>query len=1142
MMNDTTQKRLEELFHLALELPIEQRDHYVGSLTGDDAALRDSLRALLRGDDLASEEFLRGSDDGAEDHADGDDPSQAPESIGTYRIIRKIGEGGMGTVYEAEQENTRRRVALKMLRWGLTPSQVVRRFEREARVLGQLQHPGIAQVYEAGVAEVVWRSGAPDNVPPAPAARRHPSAPKPSTVRTPRQPFFAMELVRGQRLDDFVENSHSRIHERLELLARVCDAVHYAHQAGVVHRDLKPANIFVMAEDLPQAGQTDRVAAEIVGWPKVLDFGVARVISSDRQATVQTEAGQIIGTLAYMSPEQISAGPQELDHRSDIYSLGVILYELIAGKPPYEIRGQNIADAARVIREEEPSRLSSLDSRFRGDIETIVAKALEKDRTRRYQSAAELAADIRRYLRDEPIVARPASAFYHMRKFAKRNKALCGGAAATLFALIVGLAVALRQAAIATRERAFAQRQAYLANVAAATSALQNRDVVEMRQRLEAAPKVLRGWEWHYLWARLDESLRTIPIEKGEGWLALSPDGASVAWIQKKLPEAPMWDLTTGRRLPDWNKAACGLLSERRSGPAASAYWDEIDLALRVRDCRTRRDSRYGHSDLGLDVGVRTYGLVDWALSPDGRFAAFVRAKTCFVELGVGPVAEVRVGDPLQRSDITIAVSVDNRLALPTAVDGSARLWDPFHGSATRLPTDSSVVAFAFNQEGSRLAGSTLDGAIRVWDGRTGEPLAIGRGHGDSASALRYSPDGNMIASFAKDRTVRLWDAETLRPLQTFHGHEWSYLPDLQFTPDGSRLVTLDSTNSIRVWDATLRGDPYELRGHTSFVYPVAFSPDGKMLASGGWDSTVRLWDVQTGVQTALLDASMVYITALAFRADGAQLTSQSSDDNVSLWDTKTGSLLARRKNINQEFRPASFHRDGVHVLLEIDRTRRRVKFWNTVEDSEVEMPFESLRDVPDATVSHDGRYWASFGDPVTIHSLSDESSASTEFATGISAYCAFSPVTVGRSQLAVVPGGVERNNVAICDGQTGKTLAMLRGNTSEVFSAVWSPDGTRIATGGRDHAIRLWDASTFEQTAELRGHKSYVWSLAWSPDGSILASGSGDHSVRLWELRPLRDRLTPSARSRPANGHGTPGHVAGQASELGLPYRADGK
>ena len=322
----------------------------------------------------------------------------------------------MGVVYEAEQEHPRRIVALKVMKPGLAGSELLRRFEHESRALGRLQHPGIAQIYEAGTADAGFGP----------------------------QPYFAMEFIRGESLREYAQALHLNLRSRLELMIKVCDAVHHAHQRGVIHRDLKPGNILVETN------------VDTSGQPKILDFGVARSMDTDAHATRQTDLGQLVGTLAYMSPEQVLGDPLELDTRSDVYALGVILYELLAERLPYEI-SRKLPEAVQTIREEDPAPLSSISRTYRGDVETIVAKALEKEKARRYSSAADLAADIRRYLEDEPIVARPASTAYQLSKFARRHKSLVAGVAAVFVVLAGGVLMSAWEAARANTEAATAK-------------------------------------------------------------------------------------------------------------------------------------------------------------------------------------------------------------------------------------------------------------------------------------------------------------------------------------------------------------------------------------------------------------------------------------------------------------------------------------------------------------------------------------------------------------------------------------------------------------------------------------------------------------------------------------------------------------
>jgi tetratricopeptide (TPR) repeat protein len=355
---------------------------------------------------------LRGSGVGGTD-----DNDAADLFAGRYRILQTVGEGGMGVVYRAEQQHPARVVALKVIKPGRLSDGLLRRFEHEVEVLGRLQHPGIAQIFDAG------------------------------TVQTEHgpQPFFAMELIDGQPIDQHLTHRKPHLRDRLELLLRICDAVHHAHQRGVIHRDLKPANILVTSD----------------GQPKVLDFGVARATDSDLTVaqTMETEPGQLVGTLQYMSPEQAIGDLRQLDIRSDVYALGVIAYEMLAERLPYELKDRALPDAVQVIRDQEPQRLSSVNGNLRGDLETIVGKALQKEKERRYSSVAEFASDVRRYLNYEPISARPPSTWYQLSRFARRNKALVGGVAATFVVLVAGVIVSTAGFVGEARQRAIAETE-----------------------------------------------------------------------------------------------------------------------------------------------------------------------------------------------------------------------------------------------------------------------------------------------------------------------------------------------------------------------------------------------------------------------------------------------------------------------------------------------------------------------------------------------------------------------------------------------------------------------------------------------------------------------------------------------------------
>jgi len=413
-------RKIEELYHAAREVDEDRRPAFLEDACAGDRALRDEIDSLLAQERDAKRFIEAPAVEFAARAIAKDRAWSSGNAAGTmvgktfsqYRILERVGEGGMGIVYTAEDTRLGRLVGLKLLKPAPAGADSWRRFGLESRVLARLQHPNIAQIYEAGAADVGFGS----------------------------QPYFAMEFIRGLPLGKYAESHHLSIRQRLELMAMVCNGVEHAHQRGIIHRDLKPGNILV-----DQSGD-----------PKILDFGVARVTDSDIQATRQTDVGQLIGTLAYMSPEQATGDPLEVDARSDVYALGVILYELLLNQLPYQLSPQ-LHEAVRAIREEDPTKPGSIGLAYRGDVETIVLKALEKDKARRYSSAAFLAGDIRRYLADQPITARPASASYQARKFARRHKVLLSATAAIFAVLLSSVIVSTREAVQARRSEQTAQ-------------------------------------------------------------------------------------------------------------------------------------------------------------------------------------------------------------------------------------------------------------------------------------------------------------------------------------------------------------------------------------------------------------------------------------------------------------------------------------------------------------------------------------------------------------------------------------------------------------------------------------------------------------------------------------------------------------
>ncbi len=425
-------RRLRDIFDHALERPIIERADYVRAASADDPTLQSELLGLLAAADAVGNRLMPGDGTVARQLLSpaGQAPG-VPTQIGPYRIDRLLGEGGMGAVYLAQQTTPARQIALKILRNVTGSRTLLARFAREIRALGRLEHPGIARIYEAG------------------------SAATPSGDVQ----YFAMEYVAGSRITDYAARFALNTAARVELVAKVADAVQHAHTKGVIHRDLKPANILIASDtsapDAPTAGALPAPAAshdstrtrspDTGGQPKVLDFGVARLMDAGADHTQISETGSLLGTIAYMSPEQLRGDADAIDTRADVYSMGVILIELLTGELPHPVRGKSLAEASRLLTETEAAPLNhpsaSAAGRFPRDLEIIVAHALAREPDRRYLTAAAFADDLRRFLRNEPILARTPSTAYQLSRFARRHRALVLGTAATAIALVGGLVV-----------------------------------------------------------------------------------------------------------------------------------------------------------------------------------------------------------------------------------------------------------------------------------------------------------------------------------------------------------------------------------------------------------------------------------------------------------------------------------------------------------------------------------------------------------------------------------------------------------------------------------------------------------------------------------------------------------------------------
>jgi WD40 repeat protein/tetratricopeptide (TPR) repeat protein len=1115
------------------------RAAYLAEVCGGNAALRAEVDALLAAHDRAGG-FLGHApapDDGTGVFASGAPataafgaaPAAAPTAdyaatdehagaviAGRYTLVEPIGEGGMGAVWRAKQtEPVKRFVAVKLIKAGMDSKQVLARFEAERQALALMDHPNIAKVLDGGL-----HAG---------------------------RPYFVMELVKGVPITDYCDARKLTPRERLGLFVPVCQAIQHAHQKGVIHRDIKPSNVLVALYD-------DRPVV------KVIDFGVAKATGAAlTERTIDTGFGGVVGTPQYMSPEQATFNNLDIDTRTDVYALGVLLYELLAGSPPFarrELEKRGLLEILRVVREEEPPRPSTklstadalptlsanrgtepkkLTGLLRNELDWIVMKALEKDRARRYDTANGFAADVLRYLSGEAVLAHPPSAAYRVKKFVRRHKGRVVAAGLVLVALLAGIAgttggllEARRQgqAARAEADEKEEARRAEAARVAERDAALAReglrageRDKAndELRHRLGVSDMVLAGaaFDKHDLPLAVERLDRVPAAQRGWEWRYLERQARGGLFT--------LYGHTTPVSSAAFSPDGTRLLT-------AADVTFERGVEVMVWDARTGEPlfeltglepPRVGVGDLPVRASFSPDGgriVVGGGEAPAGVWDA--RTGKLLLELN----------EPLST---TAALSPDGTRIVTGSLDGFAKVWDAATGALLfdLGPESQWVLGAAFSPDGTRLA--TCGRIARVWDAKTGAALFRVKAGGEFVA---FSPDGTRLATGSLD-AVQVWDARDGKAVGPELRHRVRRSQELMagglgavaFSPDGTRIATgggIGKYAEARVWDARSGAVLLELTGHQAPVRAVAFSPDGTRVVTGSSDRTVTVWDAGAESPRVELRGHQRVVTAVALSPDGTRALTAggqvfgepSAPGRATVWDARTGAPLLELRGFKGGVNDAAFSPDGTRILTGGSRNFdvAEVKLWDArtgallLELAGFKEGVQSVAFSPDGAriatgglnegrlIGAEVKVWDARTGALVLDLTHSFAAGDPTPVIGPRGWrVAFSP-DGGRLLTATGgPSGVAK----VWDLRTGAVAAELNGLSGFVQSAGFSPDGERVVTGGSATAT-VWDARTGAPVLELKGHTGDVNAVVFSSDGTRIFTGSGDQTVRVWDAR----------------------------------------